>query len=161
MKLRCALGLHRWSRGDCVACGKVRRCTATVHFWKDGKCEVCGSKFLGPAQIATLIHKIHHKRFDSSHGRWIAELVAAGPVAIPQIVNELREIAQAYDELPNPPYTDLRNALEGIGPAGLTILKEAVESVPAEPDGRLNAKPGQRAWIADIANEIIGKWGED
>jgi hypothetical protein len=161
MKLRCALGMHRWSRGNCLACGQERRCTVTVHFWKDGKCEICGSRYLGPAQIATLIHKIHHKRLDSSLGRWNAELVATGPVAIPQIVNELLEIAQAYDELPNPPYLDLRNVLERIGPAGLTILKESVAAVAAEPVGRANAKPGQRAWITDVANEIIRNWGEE
>ncbi len=154
----CAIGWHRWNGNRCEDCGLTRDCTATRHFWRHDVCEVCGSKNIGPAQIATFVHKIHHKRLDKSLPDWVTELTALGPIAIPAIVKELLEMFQEYSDLPTPAFTDLRNALENIGPAGAGILKEVTENTPDVPPKRAMYKPGQKEWINDLASEVLKKW---
>lgn len=159
--LRCLIGWHRWNGGECEGCGETRRCTAKDHFWRNDICEVCGSRQLGPAQIATLVNKIHHKRFDRSLQKWIAELTGLGPIAIPAIIRELLEMFHEYGDLPNPPFTDLRNSLEQIGPKGELILQEVLAKTAEVPDHRAMYKPGQKPWLEKLVAEVLQTWKRD
>ncbi len=150
----CALGWHQWDGGACKRCGKTRTCSGERHFWRRDRCEVCGSRKLGPAQIATLINKIHLKRFDSKLASWVEELTDVGPIAIRQILTELSDMERSHNDLPNAPFQDLRRVVENMGPRGSALLREAVGAEPGEGGGH-------SARVKKMAEEISAMWKDE
>ena len=65
-----------------------------------------------------------------------------------------------YSGLPNPPFLDLQQVLEGIGPAGALILRDVVENTPEVPPDRSMYKPGQKAWLGELETKILQTWDE-
>ena len=150
----CALGWHRWNGGVCASCGKTRHCSVDRHHWRRESCEVCGSRKLGVARIVTLIDKIVRKRFDKLHPDWITELTDVGPVAIPYILREMKDLARTEADLLSPPFLDLRRALTEMGARGADLLQEAAAGF-AQP---VDAERSPESRVFDVARDVLSSW---
>gem|GEM_PF-6858707 len=115
---------------------------------------------MGIARMVTLIDKIARKRFDKLHPEWIKELTDVGPIAIPFILREMRDLARSEADLISPSFLDLRRAIQDMGARGRDVLEAGKEANREALVAGAEAEKDSRKRVAGVIDEMLAKWAE-